>query len=172
MVFQYVVPIIIVTIAYIRILQKLKYRMIQKKRGTQLKERQRRDKRKNHRTKMLLISISLIFGISWLPLNILNIVADLYFPFNDSQMFRILFACCHLIGMSSACSNPLLYGFLNDNFRKEFKEIFSKCCPRCISFVRIFSFNYHQQRQQRDNSEANNGTLDLQTLGERTTFPN
>lgn len=26
----------------------------------------------------------------------------------------------------SACSNPLLYGWLNDNFRKEFKEIL-KC---------------------------------------------
>lgn len=28
-----------------------------------------------------------------------------------------------MIGMSSACSNPLLYGWLNENFRKEFKEI-------------------------------------------------
>jgi len=26
--------------------------------------------------------------------------------------------------MSSACSNPLLYGWLNHNFRNEFKEIF------------------------------------------------
>lgn len=25
--------------------------------------------------------------------------------------------------MSSACSNPMLYGWLNDNFRKEFNEI-------------------------------------------------
>lgn len=29
----------------------------------------------------------------------------------------------------TACSNPLLYGWLNDNFRKEFKEIL-KCCRR------------------------------------------
>jgi hypothetical protein len=26
--------------------------------------------------------------------------------------------------MSSACSNPLLYGWLNQNFRQEFKELF------------------------------------------------
>lgn len=38
-------------------------------------------------------------------------------------------------GMSSACSNPLLYGWLNNNFRNEFRELFavlrsytSKCC--------------------------------------------
>ncbi len=35
-----------------------------------------------------------------------------------------LFICCHLLGMSSACINPVLYGYLNDNFRREFKEIF------------------------------------------------
>lgn len=30
-------------------------------------------------------------------------------------------------GMSSACSNPFLYGWLNENFRKEFKEILGAC---------------------------------------------
>lgn len=129
MLFQYVCPVIIVTVAYVRILRKLKYRLVQKKLGTTLAAKQLREKRKNRKTRLLLVSIALIFGISWLPLNIVNIVADLYFPFEDNQVYRILFACCHLAGMSSACSNPLLYGFLNDNFRKEFKEILVKRCP-------------------------------------------
>ena len=48
---------------------------------------------------------------------------------------RILFACCHMCGMSSACSNPFLYGYLNDNFRKEFKEIQDACfCKRPNQF--------------------------------------
>lgn len=29
--------------------------------------------------------------------------------------------------MSSACSNPLLYGWLNENFKKEFRLLFSQC---------------------------------------------
>lgn len=29
--------------------------------------------------------------------------------------------------MSSACSNPLLYGWLNENFKKEFRQLFSQC---------------------------------------------
>ncbi|KAF8784902.1 Neuropeptide F receptor like protein [Argiope bruennichi] len=45
----------------------------------------------------------------------------------ENATFRIVFACCHMAGMSSACSNPLLYGWLNENFKKEFKEIFAKC---------------------------------------------
>lgn len=28
-----------------------------------------------------------------------------------------------MMGMSSACSNPVLYGWLNENFKKEFREI-------------------------------------------------
>ncbi len=30
----------------------------------------------------------------------------------------IVYAACHICGMSSSCSNPLLYGFLNENFSK------------------------------------------------------
>lgn len=127
MLFQYVLPIVIVSVAYARICRKLRYRLIAK--GTKLQEKQERDKQRMKKTNILLISIALIFGISWLPLNILNLVTDLCYPFPNSSVFRIVFACCHMAGMSSACSNPLLYGWLNDNFRKEFKDIFRSCCP-------------------------------------------
>lgn len=36
---------------------------------------------------------------------------------------QVTYAICHMMGMSSACSNPILYGCLNENFWKEFKDI-------------------------------------------------
>jgi len=36
------------------------------------------------------------------------------------------YAICHLLVLGSACFNPLLYGWLNDNFRREF--IKALCC--------------------------------------------
>ena len=36
----------------------------------------------------------------------------------------LTFIGCHLLGMSSASINPVLYGFLNESFRKEFLDIF------------------------------------------------
>ena len=36
---------------------------------------------------------------------------------------------CHLLVLGSACFNPLLYGWLNDNFRREF--IKALCCACC-----------------------------------------
>jgi hypothetical protein len=46
------------------------------------------------------------------------------FPSPDSML--CVYAVCHLAGMSSACFNPFLYAFLNENFRKEFVSIFDK----------------------------------------------
>ena len=114
------------------ILRKLKHRMVRATKSTQLDEKKRRNKQRIRKTNALLFSVAIIFGISWLPLNILNIVTDLV-GIEDSAKFRIIFAICHMIGMSSACSNPLLYGWLNDNFRKEFVDIFSICSPSLAS---------------------------------------
>src|SRR5581483_602830 len=63
----------------------------------------------------------------------------LYFLQNDPFTGRILFLICHLFGMSSANSNPLLYGFFNDNFRKEFRHIWHSvkaysCCRKPSEF--------------------------------------
>ena len=36
------------------------------------------------------------------------------------------FLVCHLIGISSACTNPFLYGMLNNNFLNEFTAFWDK----------------------------------------------
>jgi hypothetical protein len=43
---------------------------------------------------------------------------------NDTSYPVAVYAICNLLGMSSACLNPILYGFLNKTFRREFKNIF------------------------------------------------
>jgi neuropeptide Y receptor len=142
LVVQYVLPIITVSVAYSRICHKLKYRYVNssavgsssKNKGCTVSTNRRKPKNEKRmkRTSSLLVSISLIFCISWLPLNIFNLVVDYWNPFGrDRQTMMICYAVCHMMGMSSACSNPLLYGWLNDNFRKEFKEILASMCP-CV----------------------------------------
>ena len=45
---------------------------------------------------------------------------------------------CHVLGMSSACANPVIYGFLNENFSKEFRLIWQWWNDRiknCIRFL-------------------------------------
>lgn len=126
LIFQYTVPIIIVSAAYYRISYKLRYRFqagfVSTEDNLQKNRRQLRG-RKLQRTNLLLGSIAIIFCISWLPLNLFNLIADLSDPQFVSQPMMVSYAICHMMGMSSACSNPILYGCLNENFWKEFKEI-------------------------------------------------
>jgi len=42
---------------------------------------------------------------------------------------------CHLLVLGSACFNPLLYGWLNDNFRREFIKALC-CCSKAKAAVR------------------------------------
>ena len=39
----------------------------------------------------------------------------------------IIFATCHLLAMSSVLSNPIIYGFLNDNFKQSLYSLASHC---------------------------------------------
>jgi neuropeptide F receptor len=61
---------------------------------------QNRDK-KMKRTNCLLIGIFLIFGISWLPMNIFNFYVDWTGIVMNSEHIYIIYAVCHMMGMSS-----------------------------------------------------------------------
>lgn len=98
MLLQYVMPISIVTISYQRICKKLKRRMEEKSQATQIERTREKAERNFKRTNKLLISISLIFGLSWLPLNLVNAFADLN-SFDDRKSFLMVFALCHMVGM-------------------------------------------------------------------------
>ncbi|XP_055376961.1 neuropeptide F receptor isoform X2 [Condylostylus longicornis] len=125
--FQYLLPIVIVSGAYIRIYYKLKNRVPVGVGAVNIKSARRVERgRRMKRTNCLLISIAVIFCVSWLPLNFFNLYADLM-KIHITQQILIGYGFCHMIGMSSACSNPLLYGWLNENFRKEFKELLCRC---------------------------------------------
>ncbi|CAM1325958.1 NPY1R (predicted) [Pycnogonum litorale] len=140
MIFQYLFPIITLVIIHFRICKRLKNRFSLRmnyrraacdRQEYETTERSRARERKN-RTNHLLLAIACIFAVTWLPLNILNLISDFGIGFEERTTFNIVFAICHMVGMSSACSNPILYGWLNENFRKEFCEMFnSVMCKKC-----------------------------------------
>ena len=43
--------------------------------------------------------------------------------FTIAENMMLTFMICHMVGGSSSCTNPILYGFLNHNFVKEFNRI-------------------------------------------------
>jgi hypothetical protein len=74
-----------------------------------------------HQTNRMLVSMVVIFGSMWLPLDLINLLADLnLIEFQCWKFYHAAFILCHVTAMSSACYNPFLYGRFNDSFQKEF----------------------------------------------------
>lgn len=124
-IFQYLVPCVIVTVCYISISRYLASRPI-----LASDQRQKEIIAKRKRNNRMLIVVSVTHFMSWLPLNIVNLIITTFdsanqplFP-NIEHLF-ITYAICHLASMTSAISNPVLYGFMNENFRHEFSDIFN-----------------------------------------------
>lgn len=104
--------------------------------------------RRNRRATMALLNVTILFAVSWLPWNAFNLwldFADVKSVKLDSRTLYLIFSICHLIAMTSATSNSIMYGWLNTNIRKELNNLAhsaadkwtrlvdrccSACCPR------------------------------------------
>ena len=61
--------------------------------------------------------------------------------FQDVENLYITYAICHLASMTSAISNPILYGFMNENFREEFSKIWKRMKKKSCCFKNVEESN-------------------------------
>ncbi|XP_062983482.1 neuropeptide Y receptor type 4-2-like [Elgaria multicarinata webbii] len=119
---QYCIPLIFIVVCYLRI-----YLRLQKREGmfekhgyncwiTQLKQ-----------INVLLASMVVAFAVCWLPLHVFNSIDDWNYKIIPPCLHDLIFSLCHLIAMASTCVNPIIYGFLNKNFKKEVKALLLNC---------------------------------------------
>lgn len=123
--FQYCGPLLLVLLCYVRVFVRLRQRkdMLDRAR-TPESQRMSHSRRIN----IMLVALITAFALCWLPLTIFNVVSD----WNQDALpichHNLLFSLCHLLAMSSTCINPIIYGFLNSNFRQEVREVLQHCC--------------------------------------------
>lgn len=108
--------------------------------------------KRNRKALLLLLMLVIIYGVAWLPINLYNVlnVLDIIefsqyrYPLPELSALDVsaLFTCrnsryifCHLIGMCSACINPLLYALINDSFRTAFVSMLSPFLRPCTKYV-------------------------------------
>lgn len=73
----------------------------------------------------MLILVTLLFMLSWLPLWTLMMMAD-YAGLDRDQLDLLtsyIFPFAHLLAFSNSSVNPIIYGYYNENFKRSFQAV-------------------------------------------------
>ncbi|XP_038060342.1 QRFP-like peptide receptor [Patiria miniata] len=119
--FLYVIPVFTMTILYLRVVHRLWIRKAispVEAPGSMATASSLRNKRRA--TKMLIVVV-ILFAVCWLPFHVVSIVRD-FSHLLDSERNRLMLAIVQLIGFSNSFNNPIVYAFLNENFKRTFRK--------------------------------------------------
>lgn len=117
---QYAAPLAVISALHAKICHCLRMRINDNPRTESEMARALRDNKRQRKNMLLLTAIAVSFAIAWLPLTILNTLADYDFRLFLKRNFNHAYAYCLLAAMCSACLNPIIYGWFNNNFRNAF----------------------------------------------------
>ncbi|XP_038585505.1 LOW QUALITY PROTEIN: somatostatin receptor type 1, partial [Micropterus salmoides] len=103
-------PVLAICLCYVLILSQL--RVVALRAGWQ---QRRRSERKI--TVMVTVVVS-VFVVCWMPFHVVQLVG-VFLQRHDPTLSQLAV----VLGYANSCANPLLYGFLSDNFRRSFQRI-------------------------------------------------
>ncbi|XP_036750296.2 melatonin receptor type 1A [Manis pentadactyla] len=92
-------------------------------------------KPQNFRNFITMFVVFVLFAICWAPLNCvgLAVASDPYQ--RGTRDPRWLFVASYYMAYFNSCLSAIIYGLLNQNFRKEYKRIIVSLCTVKMSFV-------------------------------------
>lgn len=105
---QFLIPLVLIALLYYKIFKKIKQRMSSLKSG------------QSSKTHRMLVSVVMVFVITWTPYQLITPSLEFFSLFGD--LFKLLDISLRLLAMSSSCINPILYGYMNDNFHNGFMK--------------------------------------------------
>ncbi|XP_062851386.1 mu-type opioid receptor isoform X2 [Trichomycterus rosablanca] len=116
-IFAFIMPVLIITVCYGLMILRLKsVRMLS---GSKEKDRNLR-----RITRMVLVVVA-VFIVCWTPIHIFVIIKALV-TIPNSAFQTITWHFCIALGYTNSCLNPVLYAFLDENFKRCFHEF---CVP-------------------------------------------
>ena len=122
---QSVLPFTIIVFSYTRIVIRLHLRKDDLRRTESMTTQQKQEEAaRTLRMNKMLISMVVIFGVCWFPVNLINMVNTFVTRVGCWNMYHLSFSITYVIAMSSTCYNPFLYGLLNTAFKAEFGKLY------------------------------------------------
>lgn len=123
-VFGYAVPLSTICLLYVLIIRYLSSQKL-----ATLARHQRTVNRKS-RTCRVVVSVVVVFGISWLPHHVNSLVA-LFGTLPDNRFYQVLRVLWSCMVYSNSCVNPFIYNWMSEDFRSSFcRAIGCQCIIR------------------------------------------
>ncbi|XP_005391652.1 PREDICTED: somatostatin receptor type 5 [Chinchilla lanigera] len=107
-------PLLVICLCYLLIVVKVK--------AVGVRAGSSRGRRSERRVTRMVVVVVLVFVGCWLPFFIVNIV-NLAFTLPEEPASASLYFFVVVLSYANSCANPLLYGFLSDNFRQSFRKV-------------------------------------------------
>ncbi|KAL4640396.1 neuropeptide Y receptor type 2-like isoform X3 [Arapaima gigas] len=121
---QYILPLSVISFAYVRIWAKLKNHVSPGVRNDRYRGRRK--------TTKMLVTVVIVFAVSWLPFHAFQLAIDIDSSVLHMKDFKLLYTVFHVVAMCSTFANPILYGWMNKNYQTAFMAVF-KFEPRPVS---------------------------------------
>uniref|UniRef100_H0UWF3 Pyroglutamylated RF-amide peptide receptor n=1 Tax=Cavia porcellus TaxID=10141 RepID=H0UWF3_CAVPO len=85
--------------------------------------------RKKKRAFIMMVTVVSLFAVCWAPFHVVHMMIE-YSNFEkeyDEVTIKMIFAIVQIIGFSNSICNPIVYAFMNENFKKNFLSAVCYC---------------------------------------------
>ncbi|TMS38476.1 hypothetical protein L596_005195 [Steinernema carpocapsae] len=124
LVLQFGVPVLISSLCYFAVSRVISRQIEKRRRQHMLPDNEQKLVSRKNRSLRMMVSMVLGLVLAWLPLNLINLWRDFDSTEEPSKWFSLLFAGGHVIAMTSAALNPVIYSWFNPQFKEILQNIF------------------------------------------------
>ncbi|NWV12282.1 SSR5 protein, partial [Ptilonorhynchus violaceus] len=107
-------PLLVICLCYLLIVVKVK--------SSGARARSARRRRSERKVTRMVVVIVLVFVLCWLPFYTMNIV-NLVLILPADPALEGLYFFMVVLSYANSCANPVLYGFLSENFKRSFRKV-------------------------------------------------
>ncbi|KAG3294641.1 melatonin receptor type 1A [Ictidomys tridecemlineatus] len=129
-VFHFIVPMVIVIFCYLRI-----WILVLQVRRRVKSDNKPKLKPQDFRNFVTMFVVFVLFAICWAPLNFIGLVVATDPASMVPRIPEWLFVASYYMAYFNSCLNAIIYGLLNQNFRKEYRRIIVSLCTAKMFFV-------------------------------------